>query len=60
MSNRPARREPRVASYQLALLAVLEAADLVASSNTPTHEAVAAETGGATGVVMPRARTTVP
>lgn len=56
MSNSPVRREPRVASYQLALLAVLEAADLVASSIAPTYEPAAAETGGAK-IATPRPRT---
>ena len=59
MSNGPVHRTPRVASYQLALLAVLEAADLVASSKTSAYEAAAAETGAA-NAVAPRVRTTWP
>lgn len=55
MSNNPVHREPRVASYQLALLAVLEAAELVASSKVSTCEVAAAEPGGA-NVVASRAR----
>ena len=51
MSNDPVRLTPRIASYQLALLSVLEAADLIVAANgnepaaKPRGAAADAETG---------------